>query len=434
MVDISPFRAVRYDLGPNPDLSLVLAPPYDVISDARREELYAKSPHNVVRVDYGRPAKGDGPNSVYERAAQFLAEWRAEGVLRDDEVPAFYVLAQTFVGPDDKTRTRTGFFSRARLTRFGEGPIMPHERTLKGPKEDRLRLYRATRMNLSSIFGAFQDPDGTVRAGLERARSEAPIATGTLDGVKNELFRITDPARLGELEQAFRAKKLYIADGHHRYETGLAYRDERRKAAGTIDPNAPYEHILMFAAAVEDPGMVIFPTHRLVHGIAGLDLAALAEKLSRDFELRPLGDDPAAAFAALDEAGRTGNAFVMVSREARHLLVRRKDADPAAGADLPAHPALRDLDVSVLHGLVLERGLGIDQAAQAAQSNLRYSKAWNDAFAAPREIAEVQLAFLMNPTKMDEVIHVAESGEVMPQKSTYFVPKLPSGLLMSPLG
>ncbi len=203
MVDLSAFRAIRYDAGPGRDLSRVLAPPYDVISDALRETLYARDPHNVVRIDFARPEPGEGPDAVYERAARSLLEWRAAGVLREDDAPAFYVLAQTFVGPDGRERTRTGFFSRARLSPFGDGPIMPHERTLKGPKEDRLRLYRATRTNLSSIFGAFQDPDGAVRARLEHARSQAPLATGDLDGVKNELHGVTDPGSIQALVGAF---------------------------------------------------------------------------------------------------------------------------------------------------------------------------------------------------------------------------------------
>lgn len=434
MVDISPFRALRYHLDDGRDLSRVLAPPYDVISDALRDELYARDPHNVVRIDYGRPESGDGPGSVYERAAQWLRAWQAEGVLKEDAAPALYVLAQTFVGPDGVERTRTGFFSRARLTRFDEGPILPHERTLKGPKEDRLKLYRATRTNLSSIFGAFRDPDGAVRRGLEAARARAPLATGRMDGVTNELYGLDDEEVLRALTATFRDKKLYIADGHHRYETGLAYRDERRAELGRVDPDAPYEHILMFAAAVEDPGMVIFPTHRLVHGLAAFDVAALLRRLEPFFELRPAPADPSAAFRALEDAGREGNAFILVTGTARHLLVRTPGRAPAARAHLPAHPALQNLDVSVLHALVLELGLGIDQAAQSAQTNLRYSKSFDDALLAAGAGSGVQAVFLMNPTRMDEVIHVAESGEVMPQKSTYFMPKLPTGLVMAPLG
>lgn len=434
MVDISPFRALRYRLGRGTDLSPVLAPPYDVISDAMREALYARDPHNVVRIDYTRPEPGDSPDAIYERAARWLAEWRREGVLREDDAPAVYVLAQTFVGPDGVERTRTGFFARARLTRFGEGPILPHERTLKGPKEDRLKLYRATRTNLSSIFGAFRDPDGAVRRRLEEARRQAPLATGQMDGVTNELYGLADPEPLRALTETFLDKKLYIADGHHRYETGLAYRDERRAELGRVDPDAPYEHILMFAAAVEDPGMVIFPTHRLVHGLDAFEPAALLQKLDPYFERRSAPADPAAALRALEDAGREGNAFLLVTESARHLLIRTPGRAAAALPHLPAHPALQGLDVSVLHALVLELGLGIDQAAQSAQTNLRYSKSFEEALRAPGPGSGIQAAFLMNPTRMDEVIHVAESGEVMPQKSTYFMPKLPTGLVMAPLG
>lgn len=445
MVELSAFRALRYDTARLADMARVLAPPYDVIDDAQQAALYAQDPHNIVRIDLNRPESGDHPLSRYERAAQLLEQWQAEGVLGPDSVPAVYVLAQTFTGPDGVERTRTGFFSRARLVRFDEGSILPHERTLRGPKVDRLNLYRATRTNLSPIFGAYQDASGEVGALLASATAGTPAIDARLGHVRNRLWVVSDPGAVATLTRLFADKKLYIADGHHRYETGLAYRDERRAEAtqraglagtpsGPVEPDAGYEHILMFAAAVEDPGMVIFPTHRLVHSLAGFDAAKLTAALAPLFDVHDAPGEASAARAALAEHTNT-NAFLAVLRGgAKKLLVAREGEAWRALSTLPAHPALRRLDVSVLHAVILEQVLGISHEAQATQANLRYSKDFAEAFGAAAADPQVDVAFLMNPTKIEEVIAVAESGEVMPQKSTFFYPKIPTGLVLCPLG
>lgn len=433
MVDIAPFRAIRYQESKVGDLSKVIAPPYDVIGPEQQDQLYAQHPQNIVRVDLMKKEPGDGELTPYERAAQVFGEWLNAGILFVDDQPAFYVLAQTFKGPDGVERTRTGFFGRARLTPFGEGPIMPHERTLKGPKIDRLRLYRATRTNLSPIFGMFQDPDREVLGVLEQATQAVTPQVAMMGGVTNRLWRITDPAVLEKVQASLRSKKLYIADGHHRYETGLAYRDERRqtKAGAAGDPG--YESILMFSAAVEDPGMVVFPTHRLVHGLPGYDGEAFRAGLARFFTLSPAPSEVGLAMRALNEAGHDGNAFLMVGRTGAWVLKLRADAPLEEVEVLPKHPAVRRLDVTVLHAIILEHLLGISKEAQATQQNLRYSKDNQEAFHSPQADSSVQVAFLMNSTKVDEVIEVADAGEIMPQKSTFFYPKIPSGLVLYPL-
>jgi uncharacterized protein (DUF1015 family) len=438
MVDIGPFRALRYDGRQIDDLAAVLAPPYDVISPAEQERLYARHPANIVRVDLTRREPDDDELGPYRRAAETLTEWLSSGVMAADAAPAYYVLAQTFTGPDGVTRTRTGFFGKARLSRFGEGPIMPHERTLTGPKLDRLRLYRTTRTNLSPIFGMFQDPDGEILEHLQRAMQAAPTAEAQMGGVQNKLWRLEDSEAVEALRRALAPKKLYIADGHHRYETGLAYRDERRQAAtGAPAGEEPgYESILMFSAAVEDPGMVVFPTHRLVFGLEPFSAGALTERLSRFFDVTPAPEGAEAAVAALARAGERGNAFLLATASGRHLLSAKADAPWDEVAALPEHPALRGLDVAVLHAVVLEHVLGISKEAQASQTNLCYSKDAREALEAPARGFDgraIQAAFLMNPTKVGEVIAVANAGEVMPQKSTFFYPKIPSGLVLYPL-
>jgi uncharacterized protein (DUF1015 family) len=431
MVEISPFLAIRYT---TKDVAPLIAPPYDVIDEAQREQLYAKHPHNIVRIDFTKPESGDHALARYERAASHLAEWQKSGVLATDPTPGIYVLAQTFTGPDGVQRTRTGFFSRVRLMRFDEGGVLPHERTLRGPKIDRLELFRATRTNLSPIFGAYRDPEQRVQGLLQRATSKDPIAEGTMSGTHNRLWRVDDADTVAAIVRAMADRKLYIADGHHRYETGLAYRDERRQAAGgAVRPEAGYEHILFFASAVEDPGMVIFPTHRLAHSLPSFDEKELVRTLSSYFSVMDAPEEPKAAQAALEAAGRGGPAYLLATKSARRLLRLRSSGSWVDMPPLPMAPALRFLDVSVLHTVILEHALGISKEAQETQANLRYSKDFAEALASPSGNTGVQAALLMNPTKMEEVIRVAESGEVMPQKSTFFYPKIPSGLVLYPL-
>lgn len=432
MVDILPFRAIRYSEAVG-DLAQVVAPPYDVIKDKRRDALYAAHENNVVRVDLNRPEDGDEELSRYERSAAILNDWLEQGVLHQDDEAAYYVLAQTFTGPDGVQRTRTGFFGRARLTPFGDGPILPHERTLKGPKLDRLRLYRATKTNLSPIFGMVQDPDGEILKLLASVCGDAPTAELEFEDVKNQLWAVRDKKAVQSIQDALAPKNLYIADGHHRYETGIAYRDERRAEASEPNPEAGYESILMFTAAVEDPGMVVFPTHRLVHSLDNFDEAKVVEALSRFFKI---SDHPADDVGKLMDTlanSDAKNAFAMVTKSGVRILETKKDAPFGEVDVLPKHKDVRELDVTVLHAVILEHVLNISREAQASQANLRYSKDNQEALSSPQTEEAVQIAFMMNPTKIREVIDISDAGEVMPQKSTFFFPKIPSGLVLYPL-
>jgi len=428
MVDVTPFRAIRYDGNKVGEIDRVLAPPYDVISKALQDELYARHDNNAVRIDLNRDEAGDDDGSKYLRAKENLAGWLKDGVMQRDDSASFYILAQTFIGPDGVERTRTGFFARVRLHEWNEGKILPHERTLKGPKLDRLNLMRSTGANLSPIFAAYQDPDGTVGALLGEACAGEPLLDATMDDTRNRLWAIAEGDAAERLTAAFADKRLYIADGHHRYETGLAYRNERRIEGRGHAPDPGFEHILTFSAAVEDPGMVIFGTHRLAHSIDGFDESAVVEALSKFFTITEVD---AISTKSLADAGQDAAAFGMVTETKKRVLVAKADAPWAEVPSLPEHEALRHLDVAILHAVVFEHVLGVDREAQASQSNLRYSKKFDEALASPG--GDVQAAFLMNPTKIEEVIAVAESGEVMPQKSTFFYPKLPSGVVIYPL-
>lgn len=446
MVDIAPFAAVRYSAAKVGNISDVIAPPYDVINAELQDKLYNRHPNNIIRIDLTKAGANEHEDAKYDRAKSTLEEWLKSGVLVREDAPAFYVLEQAFTGPDGVKRLRTGFFMRALLTPWDDGPILPHERTLRGPKIDRLKLMRATHHNLSPIFGTYYDKQQRVLSALHEVKREAPIAEATMDGVDNRMWRIDFAAQHERIISALSGEKLYIADGHHRYETGLVYRDERRdEAAKAGKPTGTppglggwmktpgFESILMFASALDDPGMVIFPTHRLVHSLPGLDEAQLFEKLAPFFERTPAPADTNDAKRALDEAGHRGNAYLAVTKQGRHLLVAKRSAPWESVPSLPAHQTLRELDVGVLHAVVLEHVLGISPEAQATQANLRYSKDFKEAIESPNKEESVQIAFLMNPTKIEEVVRVAEAGLVMPQKSTFFYPKIPSGLVMYPL-
>jgi uncharacterized protein (DUF1015 family) len=435
MVDITPFAALRFDPDKVGDLSKVIAPPYDVINPEMQAALYAKHPNNIVRVDLTKAESGEPEDAKYGRAKETLAAWMKDGVLARDDSPAFYVLAQTFTGPDGVERTRTGFFCRAKLTPFDQGPILPHERTLKGPKIDRLKLMRATHQNLSPIFCVYRDPHKDVLAVLEEAKAEKPAVVAEMDHVVNRMWRVPITDRQQKIQNALANAFFYIADGHHRYETGLAYREERHQEGAARAGGEPpaYDSILTFASAVEDPGMVIFPTHRLAHSLTHFEEQKLFQELDPFFERMESPEAVDKAQAALRELGRGGNAFLMVTKKGRTLLRAKETAPWDKVPSLPQHIALRTLDVAILHSVILEHALHISPEAQASQANLRYSKDFAEAMSAPAREESVQVAFLMNPTKIEEVLNVAESHEVMPQKSTFFYPKIPSGLVLCPL-
>jgi uncharacterized protein (DUF1015 family) len=422
MAEIAAFRGILYS-HPN---AKVLAPPYDVISPAERAELAALDPHNCVRLIL---PEGEG-DEKYARAAQELREWLGTGVMVRDERPALYRYHQTFTA-EGRTATRTGFICRIRLHKFAEGVVLPHERTLAGPKADRLKLKRATRAHLSQVFGLYSDP---TRASDEPfagvVESEPLLDATTTDGVRQQLWRLTDAAMQQKVASLLKDKKIYIADGHHRYETMLALREELRAESGG-NPRSAIEYGTIFLANMDDPGLLVFPTHRVVHGLPSFDRAAVLERAREFFtvEETAVGDAPSLR-ARLAENGKKAPSFAMVTGDRIAFLTLRRDVDLERVPSLRGPAVLRTLDVTLLHALMIEEILGIDREAQAAQTNLRYVK---DTGHALTEARNAQAVFVMNPTKVHEVKAVADAGEVMPQKSTFFYPKLASGLVINPL-
>jgi len=431
MAEIAPFRGILYDTKKAGDPAKLLAPPYDVISPEERAKLAALDAHNCVRLIL---PDGDG-DAKYAHAAQLLREWLDEGVLRRDDAPALYRYHQTFTA-EGRTTTRKGFICRIRLHRFDEGVVLPHERTLAGPKADRLKLKRATRCHLSQVFGLYEDPARKTDAPFEAVEAGAPALEGTTtDGVTQKLWRLTDAAAQREVIRLVADQKVYIADGHHRYETMLALREELRQEA--TSPRSSIEYGTIFLANMDDPGLLVFPTHRVVHGLAGFDRQRVLEQAKAFFTVEEVAAADAAPSATtirrgLAEKGLSAPTFAMATGAGLAYLTLRKDVDLERVPSLKGPPVLRRLDVTLLHALVIEQILGIDRAAQEKQTNLRYVKDTSKALDEARA-AGVQAVFLMNPTKVHEVRDVADAGEVMPQKSTFFYPKLASGLVLNPL-
>jgi uncharacterized protein (DUF1015 family) len=417
MAEIQPIRALRYDVDRTGGLQDVVAPPYDVIDDAQRAALEARSPYNVVRIDLPR-----GGEDRYDRAAALLSEWRTDGAVVLDEGLALWTLSQDYTGPDGRQLTRRGHFARVRVEEYGPGRIRPHERTHPGPREDRLRLTRATKANLSPIFSLFSDPSGAVADALNRAGGDDVWAQTTDDdGTVNRLGRVDDAAAIAAVQEVLAGTELLIADGHHRYETARVYAEE-------IGGEGPHRYVLMCLVALQDPGLTVFPTHRLVRGLRPDQHETLANALRRDFEIERL-DDTAALAPASSDAVRIG--YIDAHFKRPFMLTLR---DPAtADAALPdrAQP-YRRLDTAVLEALILKGALQMTDDDIDHLDGLGYARDFAQALELVQS-AEYDAAFLMAPTPVERVHEVAAAGESMPPKSTYFFPKVPTGLLFNPL-
>jgi uncharacterized protein (DUF1015 family) len=402
--ELVPLRGVLYDPARAGPIERLLAPPYDVISPADREALAALDEHNIVRVIV--------PQGDYAGAARLLSGWIAQGVLRRDDEPALYRYQQTF-DSDGRTWTRSGFIGGLRLRRFDERWILPHERTLAAPKLDRLNLWRACRSVQSQIFGLYSDPAGETEKPFAALDRRPPELEGrTPDGIVHRLWRLTDAAAQRRVAEALAPRRVYIADGHHRYETLLALRDELGVQSGSF-----------FLCRMEDPGLRVLATHRVVFGLASFSPAALLQSAAAFFTVeRFTGSDVRGELAA---RGARAPTIGVASGGEIHFLSLKEDADLSR---IPGPPVLRRLDVTLLHSLLLEGILGIDRAAQEKQTHLRYVKDLDQAVAD----RGAQAAFLLNPTPLDDLRAAADAGEVLPQKSTYFFPKLASGLVVVP--
>ena len=434
MAIVSPFRGIRYDASRVGDLSKVIAPPYDVISPEEKEALHRRHPRNIVWIDFGKDEAGDGPSANrYTRAAGYFREWQSEGTLVRDAAPALYYYEQEFDIPGRGRFVRKGFLGALRLSAFGEGMVYPHEKTLSRPKEDRLSLMRTTEANMSPIFGLYSDPSDGVAKALRAGMKAAPDFAATDDlGIAHRAWKVDAPNVLSAAVAKMGDKKVFIADGHHRYETALAFRDEMRRKHG-VREDAAYEHVLMFLCNMDDEGIVFLPTHRGVHSLPSFSEEAFAAKVREVLPMETRTGTPDDAMRAVSEAGRRGKAVAWSAGGNRFHLVAFPDVARFAASNLAAFPAeLRTLDVVLLHGFLLDRLLGISPEDVTAGKFVKYYK---EPAKAASDLASgaVQAAFFINPVTVAEFRDVSLSGHVLPQKSTFFYPKILTGLIILPV-
>ena len=436
MPQIRPFRALRFDADVTGELGAVIAPPYDVIGADLHQRLLDRHPKNAVRLDLpsADPADQD-PDDRYRRVARTLAAWRTDGTLRKDPRPGVYVYEQAYRVPGtDVERTQRGFFARLRLEPFGPGSgVLPHERTLSGPKEDRYKLLRATGINTSPVVGLFEDPSGRAAAMLSAAVLAPPLADVVDDdGVRHRLWLVTDEgddAPATALATIAGSGPVFIADGHHRYETAIRYRDERRMTR-SCEEDPAFDYLLMLFLDAADQ-LTVLPTHRVVRGLGDAGLAQLRDGLERLFSVTPVDADALVArFEAAGELHGGEGRFGLLTRDGAWQLEARRHAFGGLVAD--GGDAVRALDVSLL-AATLDTLLGIDAAAVAGGERIAYSKSAREAARLVGDGTDgADAAFLLEPTPVSSILEVSREGDVMPQKSTYFYPKALTGLVLNP--
>ena len=421
MAEIAPFGALRFTAAAG-KIDQLVCPPYDIISDVQRMEYLRRNDHNIIRLEL--PREGEHP---YDEAGAVLNRWKQEGTLACDEQPSLYLYEEEFTHRGQRLCVN-GVVCRVKLEEFSKGIVLPHEETLSKAKTDRLNLMRATGCNFSQIYSLYHDQNGTTGEKLKRCRQNPPATEFTDgEGVTHRLWIVSDPELIRSICSDFADRKLYIADGHHRYETALNYRNERR-AQGTAREGDPCDSVMMMLVDMENPGLVVYPTHRVVRDLERFDEREVLAACEQYFTIEPISlEEAPARLDAEYEAGR--KAFALYAGGSATLLVLR-DENVMKELLPGASPALRGLDVSVLHALVLERIFGIDKANMANQLNLTYTRDPDEAVAAV-DAHGANCCFLLNPTRVSEIRDVAAAGEKMPQKSTYFYPKLITGLVMN---
>ena len=443
MAKVFPFRAFRYNPAHAP-FEQVLTQPYDKISPAMQDKYYAANAHNLITVEKGRVHPSDGPgNNVYTRAAAAIQEWIRSGIVVQDPAASFYGYTQEYTVPGtNEPHTRRGFIGAGQLEEYSAGVIYRHEHTLSGPKADRLELLRHTRMATGQLFLIYSDAQRRVDVVLNEAEKSAAPTTEMSDDYRviHRLWVISDAERVRAIQEAMADQKLVIADGHHRYETALNYRNERRTLTGKMIPDAPYERAMMTFINTQGAGLTILPTHRVVSKLREFNWSELRRHLEPWFTAESIefGDDSSKDMAREEfvrklSAARTKRAigaYPTADKEKRafYVLTLRQGADLSRFLH-NVSPLQRELDVVLLHDGILEPGLGITPQSVKAEANLSYEREATAALDAV-DSGAAQIAFLLNPCDVEEVVKIATAGEVMPQKSTDFYPKLMSGITM----
>lgn len=427
MADIRPFPALRYNLR-QINAAEVVTQPYDKITPAMQERYYAASPYNLVRIILGRREPSDNTvENVYTRAAAYARDWRHEHILQQEVAPSIYIYYQSFTSPSGQKFERRGFIALGRVEDYSAKVVFRHEQTLAKPKADRLDLLRATRAHYEQLFLLYED-SGQVDDLLRRGAGAAPtIDVADEYGVAHRVWQVSDAAILGAVQSEMRDKQLVIADGHHRYETALNFRNECRASAGKSDPEAPYEFVMMTFVNMNDPGLLVLPTHRVVHSLKSFSVEEFRKSSGEFFEVEEVDRsiDAAKATAMLRDEGKNGTTLLAVTADHAFILHSAKPAGSRFMTGLS--PRQQSLDVVLLHKVLLEGVLKLSEESIRNQENLSYLRDASEAIALARK-REANITFLMNPCPVQKVRDVALAGEVMPQKSTDFYPKLLSGL------
>ena len=433
MPEIQAFRGLRYDLGHVGSLSDVVAPPYDTIGPKLQDDLYKRHPCNVVRLILNRqePGDDDAENNRYTRAARFLKNWRSEGVLFTEADPAVYVYHQEFTY-EGTSYTRRGFMARLTLSPFGEGQVFPHEETMPGPKMDRLMLTVVCRANLSQIFAVYPDPANEAQNLLEDAVAEqTPVVATDHLGVVHRLWPVTDVGVISAVASSVGPKPLFVADGHHRYETACDYRQQIYDA-GMLSKDHPANFVLTMCVAMEDPGLIVLPSHRLLRGLPQMTSPELAARLGDCFTTRPAGEGLKPAdtiWEEIETAGDQGTLGLFTQKDGRWLIAQLTAAGRQRLAQVAEDhtPQWRELGVSILHRLIIEDLLGCADPPKPTYVHLV------EELVEGLATGEYPLGALVMPATVDHVRTISLGGERMPSKSTYFYPKLLSGLVINPL-
>lgn len=435
MAIIKPFRGLRYNQGVITDMASVMTPPYDVISPQEQERYYQIHPNNIIRLDFGKDLPGDSEKAnKYTRAAEFFRAWRKEGILRQEDSPAIYIYDQEFLS-GNIWLTRRGFIALVRLEPFDKGSIYPHEQTLPGPKADRLKLTQSCRANLSSIFALFPDETNEIDADLLAMTSTKPEVDFVDDtGVKNKLWVIKEKQTIDRLVGRMKEKPLFIADGHHRYETALVYKEQMQKEHGGSQADLPSDYVMMVCVSMNNKGLKILPAHRLVRNIKDFRLDRILPVLHESFRIELLGKGCAVkdCMARLNNAPET-HAFIMYAGQEdayyKLSLNSEKIIDTIFAND---HPEWRHLDAGILHGVIINKVLGIAADDVTIKEYVKYVKEETEAVSLVRS-GQYQLAFFLKPTRIEQVKEIASARKVMPPKSTYFYPKLITGIVINSL-
>ena len=432
MATVKPFRGLRYDTSKVSSLRDVTAPPYDIISPAE-QEAYCQNMHNIIHLELGKTFENDtDTNNRYTRAKDTLSAWMENGILTREDAPAYYLYEEIFSLPDGSVKSLKGLISAVELVPFSEKIILPHEETLSKAKADRFALMDATHANFSPIYFLYMDEKKTVNQIIDCVTKGAPTESfQSADGITHNLWVIQDEALLSQIEAAFADKQLFIADGHHRYETALNFREKLKAEIPGFDKNHGGNYIMAFAVEMDDPGLVVLPTHRILQNLDNFDEAKTIDGLKENFAVQKIASASIAEDAqkALDEKKDVPSFAFYTGKDYFYLLTLKNQT--AMAEKLPHRTdAYRGLDVSVLHTLILDNSFGIDTENMANQKNLVYTKYAEEAIDSVKN-GLAQCSFLLNATKVHQIKDVSLLNEKMPQKSTYFYPKLITGMVIN---